>query len=137
MPELDGVNADVLVAAYISSLTDKVQAMSAKLDVVQQQMTLEMTKRPIGMKTIKTNATTAVRTLILPNPWIRFSLTNESRDFGIFYSINSEDGLQDNVMLDPGQSITIDMTYPLIQRIHLKAETGTVNVELVGIEGQI
>lgn len=95
----------------------------------------EESKVPTGIKTMTLTVTTGTSTITLATPWMRFTLNNESSSVGVLYAINDENKLQDAIELNPKQSITIDLGYPIIDTIYLKTNSSKANVELVGVEG--
>lgn len=97
---------------------------------------LEESKVPTGTKPISRTIPDTVTKFSLYPPWISFSLINDGAgDISVW--VNDEgDPLTPSMVLS-GESFSLDMTYPVIKELYLKAASGTTAaVRIFAVEGQ-
>jgi hypothetical protein len=100
---------------------------------------LEETKIPTGVYSLNLAITDKVFTLTLERPWISFSLWNKKGSSPVRVAVNDLRDLdKDDVdPLDANEKVEVDMKYPVIREIYLRAETGgTATVRIRAKEGK-
>ena len=106
---------------------------AAQVSQAVRMRKIEESKIPVGMKSIKKTITTEVTEIPLCPPWISFSLINDGTG-SITVWVNEMDGIADNVV-EIDDSFSIDMTYPVINRIYIVSSSSSV-VRLIGKVGR-
>ena len=97
---------------------------------------LEESKVPIGTKPIKRTVTDTIMKLPLYPPWISFSLINGSGG-ALSVWINDETDPLVEAMIAASETYSINMYYPIIRTLFLKAESGgSTEVRIYGKEGK-
>ena len=117
---------DPAVASFIAQMT-----VAAQLAKIRK---LEESKVPTGVKTISMTIGTDVVELVLSPPWISYSLINSGSAMTVW--VNNEEVPQSNSMIADTESISLDMTYPVIRRLYMKS-AGTSAVRIYGKEGKV
>ena len=98
---------------------------------------LEESKIPTGVKPIKMTIPDTITRIPLYPPWISFALLNDGAG-ALTVWVNDESDPLTESMIASGESYSTDMTYPVIERIYLKAASGTTaTVRIYGKEGRI
>ena len=101
-----------------------------------QLVKLEESKIPIGIKPIKRTVTDTIMKLPLYPPWISFSLINGSGG-ALSVWINDETDPLVEAMIAASETYSINMYYPIIRTLFLKAESGgSTEVRIYGKEGK-
>ena len=124
---VSGVRIDPAVASFIAQMT--IAAQLAKM------RKLEESKIPTGVKTISMTIGTDVVELVLYPPWISCSLINDAGSAMTAW-VNDEAVPQSDSMIAVTESISLDMTYPVIRRLYMKS-AGTSAVRIYGKEGKV
>ncbi len=100
---------------------------------------LEETKVPTGVYSLNLAITDKAYTLTLERPWISFSLWNKVGSSPVRVAVNDPRNL-DRDDVDPlaaNEKVEVDMKYPVIREIYLRAETGgTATVRIRAKEGK-
>jgi len=125
---MPNARVDPAVAQFIMSA-----AMAAQLVKMRK---LQESQVPVTVKPRKYTVTDSVQEIMLSPPWISFSLVNATTA-PISVWINDEsDPLQEGMVLG-GELFSIDMKFPVIHSLYLKAESGgTSIVRVYGKEGK-
>lgn len=120
---------DLAVMQYLAQETSALQLLKMRK--------LEESKVPTGVKPIKMTIPDTVTKIQLGVPWISFALLNNGTGDLTCWVNDEEDPLQESMVLS-GESYSLDMTYPVIRAIYLKAASGTTaNVRIYGKEGRV
>lgn len=97
---------------------------------------LEESKVPTGTKPLRLTVTDTIKVVKLGVPWISFTLINNGSD-ALTVWVNSEEDPLVESMIDNGETYNLDMTYPVIHTLYLKAESGgSATVRIIGLEGR-
>ena len=96
---------------------------------------LEESKIPVSVKTISMSIGTETVDFAVYPPWISFSLINDGGSAMTAW-INEPDEPQSASMITSAETLTIDMTYPVIKHLYMKS-AGTSVVRIYAKEGKI
>lgn len=69
-------------------------------------------------------------------PLISISVINDDAADDVYYSINDKSLIQNQTVIDHGGTLSVNMTYPLIDKLYLQAASGTASLRIFGIEGR-
>ncbi len=120
---------DLAVMQYLAQETSALQLLKLRK--------LEESKIPTGVKPIKMTIPDTVTKVQLGVPWISFSLINNGTG-AVTCWVNDESDPLTESMIANGKTYSVDMTYPVIKAIYLKAASGTTAaVRIYGKEGRI
>ena len=97
---------------------------------------LEESKIPTGIKPLKRTVTNETVEIGLSPPWISFSLVNDGAS-AISVWVNTEGEPSDLDTIASGESYSLNMGYPVIQKLFLKSVSGgSATVRIYGKEGK-
>ena len=97
---------------------------------------LEESKVPTGLKPLKLTIGDTITKIQLDPPWISFSLLNDGTGSITGWVNDEQDPLQSGMVLS-GETWNVDMEYPVIKSLFLKAASGTTaSVRIYGKEGR-
>lgn len=103
------------IAQFIAQMTTTSQLIKMRK--------LEESKIPIGIKTLRHPITDTLLRLILTPPWISLSLINDGPGaITVWVNVKADSTLEG--MIPSGEVLNIDMGYPVIHTLYLKAEAG-------------
>ena len=110
---------------------------AASLSQLVKMRKLEESKVPTGVKPLRLTVTETTMEIRLYPPWISFSLGNNGLG-GVTVWVNTSSEPFEEGIIASGDSYSVDMTYPVIRTLYLRAEPGTTAAVVVyGKEGKI
>ena len=86
--------------------------------------------------TISVSTTAGIVEINFSVPLISISVINDDATDDVYYSINDKSLIQNQTVIDHGGTLSVNMTYPLIDRLYLQAASGTASLRIFGIEGR-
>ena len=128
-----------MVEEELRRLSDSINSLQAK--VVDQNLgvlrlvELEEYQIPIGVKSISVTVTTDVMEIGLLLPWMSFTIVNDGA-VTVYFAVNDRGRLQDQTGVDTMETNSVDMRYPVIEKIYLQAASATCAVRIYGLEGK-
>lgn len=97
---------------------------------------LEEAKIPAGtLKLLRFTVGTQVFSQALYPPWISFTAINDGLGTVNIWINTTEDPLIDQGMIQAGDPLNVNMDYPIIWGISVKAIAGTATIRIYGKEG--
>lgn len=95
---------------------------------------LEESKVPVGVKQLQREGLTSdpIEVHIWP-AWISCALVVDSGS--LYYGVNEQGRLDDRVPILSGETVSVNMDYPVIRSLWLRATSGTANVRINAKEG--
>jgi len=97
---------------------------------------LEESMVPIGIKPLKPTVTDTIMKLPIYPPWISLSLINGS-GAALTLWVNDEQDPLEEAMIAASETYSLDMKYPVIHTLYLKAESGGTTIpRIYGKEGK-
>ena len=94
---------------------------------------LEESKVPVGVKQIERALTSEPIELHIWPAWISCALVVDSGS--LYYGVNEQGRLDDRVPVLSGETVSVNMDYPVIRSLWLRATSGTANVRINAKEG--
>lgn len=105
--------------------------------LIERLKELEESKIPTGTRPLKRTVTDSIMKVSLGTPWISFTLINDGSD-ALTVWVNSEEDPLVESMIENGETYNLDLTYPVIYTLYLKAESGgSASVRIIGVEGKV